>query len=453
LKRGRKGSRFHKGELPSRFVPALLFPAVFLSLVFCLPYPAAASYFDTFGVDARGMALGNSMAAWSEGWASVHYNPAALALSKEIEFSLGFNYAMPSIDVEFPAGGKQEIQQFPGEPGSIDSIPGPSFGLLVPIQRLTPRKLPTPIAMGVGLFVPRQALSSTLVIEESFPVDVMFQDRNSSLALDFALSTRISPAFYIGVGLATQLRTGGDIRISETGTSDASRYNVRFGSPSVLVGILVRPIERLRLGFVFRQKNYVRSSWNAQVETRVVLTPGLDPPVSLYQKSRVAKDYITDFTPDNFSLGAAYNITERLKVSAQVDIYLWSQYKGPLDQGLEFPFNDSFVPRIGLLYRVTRKIEVRAGFYYEPTPVTSQAMGFYPVGNDRWVPSAGVGYELDVPWDLLSKPVSIDGFIQYHILQDRSFSRALASNPVVRDMNLTSSGSVLNMGLSLTFRF
>jgi len=436
-----------------RFPSGLPVPALLLALVLCFPRPAGASYFDTFGVDARGMALGNSMAAWTEGWASVHYNPAALALTKEIEFSLGFNYATHDIHLKYASGQEEQILKVPGKPGSIDSIPGPSLGLLLPVARLTPRKLPIPVALGAGIFVPRQSLSTALVVEQAFPVDVIFQERNTSLAMDVALSTRISPAFYIGVGLATQLRTGGELRVSDGGSSDVFEYNVRFGTPSVLVGILVRPLERLRLGFVYRQKNYIRSSWNALVQTRLLLISAAGPPLSIYQQKLLEKDYVSAFTPDNFSLGAAYKITERLKVSAQVDWYRWSEYDGPLDSPLAFGFNDIFVPRVGVSYRVTRKLELRAGFYYEPTPVTNQADGYYPVGNDRMVPSAGAGYVLDLPWNLLTQPLVIDAFIQYHVLQDRAFSRAASINPVLRDTNLTSSGSVLNLGCSLTFHF
>ena len=437
----------------ARFQPApFILPALLLAVALFVPKHAGASYFDTFGVDARGMALGNSMAAWTDGWASVHYNPAALALTREIEFSLGFNYATHNIKVRYESGPEERILTFPGKPGSIENIPGPTLGFLVPVQRLTPRRLPTPIAAGVGIFVPRQALSTTLVVEQVFPVDVIFTDRNTSLALDFALSTRISPALYLGVGLATQLRSGGDMRISDGESSDVYRYNVRFGTPSVLAGILVRPCERLRVGLVYRQQNSVRTSWSALVQTRIQLTSAFGPPLSLYQEKLLEKDFVTSFTPENLSLGAAYRITERFRVSAQVDWYRWSQYQGPQDRRLAYGFNDIFVPRMGVSYRPTRKLELRGGVYYEPTPVTGQADGYYPIGNDRLVPSAGLGYALDVPWNLVSKPLVLDAFIQYHVLLDRRFYRP-SSGPAVRDMNLTSSGSVINLGCSITFRF
>ena len=60
--RREKGTRTLAGASSlQRCCLALLFPAVCLALVFCFPSPAASSYFDTFGVDARGMALGNTI--------------------------------------------------------------------------------------------------------------------------------------------------------------------------------------------------------------------------------------------------------------------------------------------------------------------------------------------------------------------------------------------------------
>ena len=89
--------------------------------------PARASFFDTFGASARGMALGNAMAAASEGWSSVYYNPAALALSRDIEFSVGVFSATPNIKTDFAQGSDQDLVQFPRRPASLDTLTGPAF--------------------------------------------------------------------------------------------------------------------------------------------------------------------------------------------------------------------------------------------------------------------------------------------------------------------------------------
>jgi len=432
-------------------------PALLLgSLLLLLPLPAAASFFDTFGADARGTSLGGAMAAFSEGWASVHYNPAALALSRDVELSLGFHYALPNLKADYPDGTEQDLRQFPRRPESLDSIAGPALGLLVPIQRCTPKELPTPIALGMGFFVPRQTLATVRVIEQAYPYDVIFNASNASLAFNLAVSTRITPAVYLGLGMSTQLASGMEVQVSETGGEDAAELKVRFGTPSLVAGVLVRPSERIRIGLVYRQKNEIRSQWSTFVQSRITILPfGPDPDqsFSFYKESTLARRYVSAYTPENVSLGASYKITERLKVAAELDWYRWSTYPGPLDQGLAFKFNDILVPRVGVSYRITRSLEARGGFYYEPTPVTSQGTGFFPVGNDRYVPSVGLGYSFDAPWGILAKPISADAYFQYHILGDKTHARAVSANPFTRDTNLTTSGYVTNLGLSLTFHF
>jgi hypothetical protein len=335
---------------------------------------------------------------------------------------------------------------------------GPVFGLLLPLERLTPRKLPTPIALGMGIFVPRQALATTRVVEQTYPFDVIFNERNASLALHLAVSTRITPALYLGAGMASQLVTPADVQITESFGS-AVDLKARFGAPSALAGLLVRPTERIRIGFIYRQENKVRSKWTVLAQTRFVIDNPLDPPgppdldFVLYQQSVLTKNYVSCFTPHNFTLGGSYKITERLRVGLDVSLYLWSQYKGPEDTGLEYDFNDIWIPRIGIVYRITRDLDARLGFYYEPTPVTNQPSGFFPVGNDRLVPSLGVGYTFHAPWGLLVQPVSVDAYFQYHFLDEKEFNRAIPTNPYTRNPDLDSDGYVINLGLSLTFRF
>lgn len=427
---------------------------MFLVLVIHPVSSARAGFFDTYGADSRGMALGGALAAVSEGWASVHYNPAALALSHDIEVSLGLFSAMPQIEVDYVGGGKEDLIQFPRRLAPLDTITGPALGLLLPIQRCTPRRLPVPVALGVGLFVPRQALGTIRIVEETYPFDVMFNERNSSLVLNAALSTRITPAVYLGLGLATQLVGATEMQLSESG-ANASETKVRFGAPSLLVGVLVRPAERIRVGLVYRQKNQIRSRWDAFFQARITLTgiPGFENALSLYKETTLSREYVSGFTPENISLGGAYRFTERLKVSAELTWYRWSQYRGPLDTPLQYEFNDTLVPRMGIMYRITRTLEARAGFYFEPTPVANQATGFYPIGNHRYVPSLGLGYTFNAPWGLLAKPITADGYFQYHFLKSRDFNRAMPSNPFVRDQDLSSEGHVINLGLSMTFRF
>ena len=384
------------------------------------------------------MALGNAMAAISEGWASVYYNPAALALSRDVEFSIGVFSAIPSISGEF-SGGTGEGPRPPPLLRDPKNIVGPALGLVLPIERLTPKRLPMPWAIGLGCFIPRQTLSTTRVIQPSSPNDVIFHERNETLVFHLGISTRITSAVYLGLGLVSQVKTPIDVLYNR---ADPRRLEstTRFSTPSFLGGILARPSERLRLGLVYRQESKVEARY-----TTYLLTP--------FGEGSTQTDYVVGFVPENFAFGAAYTITERFRISGELTWYRWSWYRGQFGEPPEPAFDDILVPRIGLIYRITRKLEARAGFYYEPTPVTNQLSGAYLVGNDRFVPSVGIGYTFRAPWGILAKPLSVDAYFQYHILAEREFTRDVPSNRGAQNPDLTSSGSVFNLGLELKFRF
>jgi long-chain fatty acid transport protein len=415
--------------------------------------PARAGFFNTYGATARGMALANAMSAISEGWGSLYYNPAALALSKDIEFSVGLFSASPSIQTEFAQGADQDLAQFPRRPPSLDTLTGPAFGLVLPIQRMTPKRLPMPWAIGFGVFLPRQALVTTRVIDQTFPFDVVFQERNATMALHFGISTRITSAVYLGVGLVSQFNTPVNVQLTETADSPVE-LTARLGGPSLLAGVLVRPLERLRIGLVYRQKTEIESSWNALVQRRFPISiGGVETNFGIFSQSTIERNYVSGYNPENVSFGVAYWITERWRITGEVTWNHWSDYSGPLGEPLVPEFNNTLVPRIGVIYRITRKLKVRGGFYWEPTPVTNQATGFYPIGNDRFVPSIGAGYTFDAPWGILAKPVTVDGYFQYHLLKSEEWTRAVPTNPFTQNPDLTSSGSVYNLGVELTFRF
>lgn len=421
-----------------------------VALAALLPVQAGAGFFNTFGPDARGTALGGAMAALSEGWASVYHNPACLALTKDVEVTVGAHWAKPSITLEYRNGPETDLPQFPPNPNGLDTIAGPTLGLLVPIQRLTPKKLPVPIAIGAGLFVPRQALATTRVIEEPYPFDPIFSDGNGNLVFHCAVSSRLTPALYFGVGLASQLVTPVNVVFAQS-PGNSVDLKARFGAPSAVAGLLLRPTERIRIGLVYRQENKVRSRWDVYTQKLFAIEfPGLVLPefgISIFWK----RAYVSSFTPENFTLGCSYKATERLTVAADVCYSRWSQYGGPADTGLAFEFHDIWIPRVGVLYRVSRSLEARGGLSYEPIPVRSQPSGFFPIGNDRIVPSVGIGYTFPAPWGILAKPVSLDAFFQYHWLLEQEFVRDV--DRYVGNQSLKSSGNAFHLGVDLTFRF
>ncbi len=414
----------------------------------------AGGFFDTFGADARGMALGGAMSSIARGWGSVYYNPAALALSEDIELSLGLYYSKPSLTLKRLHSPEEQQEQFPGQDSGLDAVSGPVFGFLLPLQRCTPKRLPEPWAIGAGFFLPRQMLVTNRIIETEYPVDFIFNERNSTLSCQFGISTRITSALYLGVGFATQMVTKGQLNHIDAALLTLET-ETGLSTPSLLAGLLVRPGERIRLGFVYRQENKLRSRWRLDFKTRFGIPYGDDPHEILVIFDRALSqghDYVSGYSPESMAVGGAYAITERLKLCAEMTWFKWSMYKGIFDQSLDHEFNDIIVPRIGVSYRITRKLEARCGFYFEPTPIPAEEE-YERFGADRLVPSVGFGYSLTMPWGILANPVQLDAYFQYHIFEEKTHSRAEPYNPYLYSPDFTTKGHAINFGLSATFCF
>ena len=108
--------------------------------------------------------------------------------------------------------------------------------------------------------------------------------------------------------------------------------------------------------------------------------------------------------PSVIGLGATFHINERFDLGAQFDWVGWSAYKSldiefaqttPLLQNTSSlrNYEDSWVLHLGGEYRFDSNVQVRAGFYYDTTPVQDGYMTAETPDNDRLGLTAGVGYD------------------------------------------------------------
>jgi hypothetical protein len=92
-------------------------------------------------------------------------------------------------------------------------------------------------------------------------------------------------------------------------------------------------------------------------------------------------------------------------------------------------------------------ISVRAGYYFEPAPMTTAAKGHNIFDTDQHVVSTG--FQIDFPLVQGRILSSIEAYFQYHILRDRHIEND--EDPYFGPADL--SGNVLNVGGTLTSRF
>jgi len=205
------------------------------------------------------------------------------------------------------------------------------------------------------------------------------------------------------------------------------------GSISLTLGLQWRPTDRLSFGasFIQRQRLSVRGS--ARVQIAIDPSSPFIPPVGPILNAPPATSeirFVTGFTPMTIQVGGAYQLTERLQVNAALQYYQWSDYVTTTGTKPFNEFDDTFVPRIGLEYRLFRNFDVRAGFYYEPTPVTDQPQGFNLLGADRYVPSIGFGWRFEDPFGYYERPIRLDFAAFYHFFKARDFDESTGPPPL-----------------------
>ncbi len=162
--------------------------------------------------------------------------------------------------------------------------------------------------------------------------------------------------------------------------------------------------------------------------------------------------------PHILGIGVAFNLTEKLMLTADVHYILWSSYE-ELTVDIEVPglpvdfdplpedWEDSFIFRGGLQYMVNENFSLRAGLLYDQTPQPVETMDPILPDADRWAFTGGFGYK--------SGRFAIDVAYQYEPFKDRtSPNRYIYDIPVLGNLGEGTYSSTAHLiGVSIGFMF
>jgi hypothetical protein len=170
------------------------------------------------------------------------------------------------------------------------------------------------------------------------------------------------------------------------------------------------------------------------------------------------KQAIVGFQPTQVTCALAAQPLRGLLLSADFTWKDWSKYVTYLDQPPNPRFEDTWVPRVGIEYGHSsrssskwlswmERIAVRAGYYYEPSPVPHIETRDNNLDTDMDVISAGLEIGFST-WDGWLRH-SLEGYYQIHLLRERRFYKTEDTwfGPGVLD------GQVWSFGVSLTTLF
>lgn len=395
-------------------------------------------------VDAEASGKGFCFTAQADGPSAVHYNPAGLTQLKGSYISLGYVFEAPRFEVDSNATG--------------DTVEMQKQSFFLPNIYYVSDCKSENLRFGLGVNSPYGL--STDWAEDSFAKYVSTESDVKMINYNPTVAYKVNDYISIGGGLdfltasvykhkvvsAALSNSGGDFELK--GSDESWGYNL---------GLLIKPAEKHRIGISYR------SEINIVLKGKVSLT-GITE--GLYPLIMGGSSYVTDMEskstiPRSIAVGYAYQPNKKWTIETDVE---WTDWASTEEELVKFPYEHDtnrlavlnsgnpasrdwrgvFSYGIGAEYQATDKLELRGGFLYEASPISSA--NFEPVlpdANKHGV-TMGAGY--------LLKDVKIDVSYAFFKYRDRDVSNdvGLSTNSNVDGKY---KGYVNIVGLGVTYKY
>jgi long-subunit fatty acid transport protein len=411
---------------------------------------AAADPLDTFGFGARASGMAGAVTAASTGAAAAHANPAAVALAKHPELTLGWGYGAVALELD-------------GRDAQLLDAHGTDVGLAIPFRIGS-----VSTAFGLALYLPDQFIARIQLIPATEPHFVLLDNDVHRIVVEPVLSIRPLPWLSIGGGvslLADAAGRGVSFEVGVEGGEPVGESALDVALPTraaPLAGLLVMPHERIRLGLTYRGE--------VDLSLRLAILADVDVAGVVAGDVLIDVRSISYYTPQRLTGGLAVDVLPDLTLSADVAWIDWSSFDGsipdlrllinlgiapPLVETL-FPeegFHDVVVPRVGFEWRVAGRrldLALRGGWAFEASPVPAQVGLTSFADNDRHVFALGAGVRFRAFDPILTRPISLDLGLQWHHLRDKLTIKDQTAFP---GRSFTSGGDMLRAGLTMSVEF
>ena len=430
-----------------------------VALVVLAAARATANPVDAFGYGARAPAMAGAATAATDGDSSAtYYNPAALATADAIRIDLGYQAASPSLAIN---GGDQ----------GVDPVHGLVAGAVIPghIGRLA-------LAVGVGLQLPDERVLRLRTVPPSQPRWMIYDNRPQRFFLSAGLAVAVTDDLWVGGGISYMSRTQGTVDLAgRIGFPRAADSDLRLSIDVDLVavrypnaGILWRPAPWLEVGLSYRGSFALKvdQGFSIHADLGSVTEPVLTGAV--LSLTSVSLDH---FQPLELTAGFAARLSPGLLVAGDLTYAQWSAFENPSAQivlvydlkdfnkfvNLPPPeplppalFHDIVIPRLGVEITASRRLTIRAGYSFEPSPAPEQRGVTNFVDNDKHTLAAGLGVRVFGLGAIVPRPLDIDVFVADTILPERGHRKLSVVDPVG---DYVSGGHVLSGGLETRWRF
>lgn len=384
----------------------------------------------------RVTAMGNTGTGIVQGAGSLFFNPGALGFLKQSEVMIGINPVFARNNFVQQGG----LTQYESRP---EVLSGHAYFVWADSA--------SKISAGLGFFAP---FGSTVEWEENWIGQYQLKGLSlSAYYIQPTIAYRVSEHISIGAGLDI---TFGGVTLERAVSIDGQNGpgSLMFEGDSEVgigynVGVYVQPNDKFSFGI-----NY-RSQIDAEVKGGDLT---FDVPSSVTALFPNTQFDATLPLPSVLSFGIGVYPSEKLTLAADVNLVGWGAYEsltfdfydpipalgGATGSVNQRQYEDSWTFHIGGEYKVNDMIDVRAGFYYDQTPVPDGFMTPETPDAPAYGYTAGLGIHP-------SEKFHIDVTFLYTNKEQRE--NQVPQGVTTGGLNGTYKTSGIVPGLGLTYRF
>ena len=390
-------------------------------------YLAIALIAFTYSVKAEGYAV-NVQGAKQTGmghvgvainWdaSSMQFNPGALA-TIDAKYSLAMGGSLIWTKTEFTSSDYEN-----------NATDNP---INTPFYLYGSAKLNDKLAVGLAVYTP---FGSSNMWGDNWAGKYLVQDISmKAVYIQPTVSYKVNDWMSIGAGLnivygefelnkAFAIQNPADGSTLADGSANLSGNTIKYG---YIIGIFLQPNDKLNIGISYRSQVDIELD-DSEGEGEFTYPSSIDGiPDAMTQaliagyKAAGATDGSFTATlplPASLNVGFAYQIDEKWLVSADLNFVEWSVYKNlefvsedaaALNSLNKRNWDDAMTYRVGAQYTANEKLDLRAGFYYDETPVQDNYYAPETPGANKIGVTVGASYKL-------SDKFSLDAAILYAI--------------------------------------
>ncbi len=385
-------------------------------IIFALSPSAHGAGFLIYEHGAAAMAMGGAFIGLANDATAVFHNPAGIAFLDGTQVSAGVTLIFPNSTVTMPDIGLVN----PAYDETYDQV----SQVFYPPNFYITHKFTDDLVAGFGFFAP-YGLGTEWPDPATFPLRYI-STRASMQTLIFnpTLAYKFNDNLSVGVGVS-YIHSSLDLDLTYlldlTAIPPLGIYDIPVtvedttGTAwAVNAGALYKG-EVFSLGFNWRGGFTIDYDGNLDLDMSPV-------PIPLPENGTVVAPFSF---PHILGIGAAFNLSDQLTLTADVHYILWSAFDRivveadvpglpisldfePIDEN----FEDSFTFRVGMQYQMNENFALRGGFLYDQTPQPVESMDTMLPDSDRWALTAGFGYNVG--------SFAIDVAYQFEPFKDRT---------------------------------